>query len=50
LDDCCTLQGMARVPIRAGYGLALGFWPEGVQRLRGQGWPQAVSEGNAKRP
>ena len=29
LDDCCTLQGMARVPIRAGYRLALGFWPEG---------------------
>ena len=35
LEDCCTLQGMARVPIRAGYRLALGFWPDTERAIPG---------------
>jgi hypothetical protein len=45
----CTFQGMAPYPGQARC-LALGFWPECFRRLNVKGWPQAISEGNAKRP
>ena len=32
--DCPQLVGDGPRPVRAGSGLALGFWQEGVQRLR----------------
>jgi hypothetical protein len=44
------LAGDGPRPVRAGFGLALDYWPEAAQRLRSQGWPKAISAVNAKCP